>query len=115
MATPAELALLRDMTSEPDNGDGWTDEKLEVFIEASRNTNGTLNLRAAAGKVWEAKAASLTELTDVAESGSSQRLSQAFDHAVKMAGLFGATDDDPTLVAAAGRIKSNKLIRAPRG
>lgn len=115
MATQVELALLRDMVSEPDDGEGWTDERLEVFIESGRNVTGTTNLRKAAAAVWEAKAANYVEHNDVSESGSSHRLSQSFDHAQKMAVLYGSTSTDPTVVAAATRMSSHRIVRPSSG
>jgi hypothetical protein len=114
VATPAERALLREMISEPDDANGWTDDRLDAVILATLNTDGSANLRRAAGNIWEAKAATMTSLTDVTESGSSRRLSQAFDHAMKMAGLYGGSSTDPTLVAMASRPQSQKIVRATR-
>lgn len=113
MATPAELARLRDMVNEPDDAGGWTDEDLDAIILATANKDGSTNLRAAAAAVWEAKAAKWVTLTDVTESGSSRRNSQAFEHARKMADTFGATAPDPSLVAST-RPRSTRMTRATR-
>lgn len=116
MATASELARLRRMIDEPDNTNGWTDEKLEEVFAETANANGSLNFRAAAKDVWEGKAGSLAALTDVTESSSSRRNSQYFDHALKMAASY--SDDasqDPTVVAAQTRPRSTKMTRATRG
>ena len=114
MATVEELVQLRDMVDEPDLEGGWTDERLELFIENSRNTDGSTNLRRAAGRVWEAKAAEASNLTDVTESASSRRNSQVFEHALKMASQFTETATDPTLAALAQRPRSTKIVRPTR-
>lgn len=114
MATVVELARLRDMIAEPDQGDGWTDERLESFISRTLNTNGTTNLRAAAGEIWGAKAAELAELVDVTEASSSRRNSQYFDHARKMADSYAASAVDPG-VAASNRTRSIAMRRPTRG
>ena len=113
MATVAEFARLRDMINEPDIADGWTDEKLESYIAATANADGTPNLRAAASDIWAAKAASLAELVDVTESSSSRRNSQVFDHAQKMAAAYGSGVTDPTNTT--GRTRSIAMRRPTRG
>jgi hypothetical protein len=115
MATPAEIAQLRDMINELDDTNGWTDEKLEEIIDRTLKADGTVNLRRAAGEIWEAKAGSFATLNDVTESGSSRRLSQTFDHYMKMAALFGSTDEDPIAAALASRPVSEKIVRPTRG
>lgn len=114
MATDAQRAVLRDMISEPDDTNGWTDEKLDEILEATKNTDGSLNYRKAAAMVWEAKAAALTTLNDVTESGSSRRLSQTFEHTLKMAALYGAGSSDPTLAEVNLRPQSQRIVRATR-
>jgi hypothetical protein len=113
MATVAELARLRDMISEPDLADGWTDDRLEAILVRTANSNGTVNLRAAAADVWEAKAAEASELVDVTESSSSRRQSQYFDHALKMAAQYGSSATDPTNTT--GRPRSVAMRRPTRG
>lgn len=113
MATVAELARLRDMIDEPDATDGWSDEKLENYVAATANTDGTPNLRAAAAEVWGVKAASLAQLVDVTESSSSRRNSQVFDHAQKMAAAYGQAVTDPTNLT--GRTRSIAMRRPTRG
>lgn len=114
MATVQELARLRDMIAEPDGAEGWDDARLESFIANTLNTNGTVNLRAAAAEVWGAKAASLAELVDVTESSSSRRNSQVFEHARKMADSYAAGVVDPAVVASQ-RTRSVAMRRPTRG
>jgi len=113
MATVEELARLRDMVGEPDQEDGWTDERLESFLARTLNANGTVNLRAAAAEVWGAKAAQLAELVDVTEASSSRRNSQVFDHAQKMALQYASAVTDPTSLV--GRTRSVAMRRPARG
>ena len=115
VATVAELAQLRDMIDEPDMEGGWTDERLNLFIENARNTNGSTNLRVAAARIWEVKAAEVSQLTDVTESASSRRNSQVFDHALQMAANFSATSTDPASAALAARPRSTRIVRPTRG
>lgn len=114
MATTAELARLRRLVDEPDNTNGWTDEKLEEVFAQTANKDGSLNFRAAAREVWEGKAAALAALVDVTESSSSRRNSQYFDHAKKMAEAYSDAVD-PTVVAALSRPRSTKMVRPTRG
>lgn len=113
MATVAELARLRDMINEPDDTDGWTDERLNDILVYTAYANGSLNLRRAASTVWEAKAAGLAELVDVTEASSSRRNSQVFDHAQKMAAQYGDAVTDPT--STVGRSRSIAMRRPTRG
>lgn len=114
MATVLELARLRDMINEPDQENGWDDERLESFIARTTNANGSVNLRSAAAEIWEAKAAAASELVDVTESSSSRRQSQYFDHASKMAARYrDPLPSDPT--ATTGRTRSIAITRPSRG
>lgn len=113
MATAQELASLRDMVSEPDTTNGWTNERLEAVI-AETLSGGATDLRAAAATIWERKAAGLTILSDTTESGSSRRNSQVFEHAMKMATLYGAKTE-AEIAAQELRPRSTKMTRATRG
>lgn len=78
MATAQELLLLRDYVSEPDDVNGWTDERLERYADAASN------LHKAAADVWGVKAGTYAGLVNVSESGSSRSLSGLLDQAQKM-------------------------------
>lgn len=97
MATSDEIALLRAAIGEPDDSNGWTDEKLGDLIDSLTTVN------AAALNVWQSKAASFSSLVDVSESGSSRSMSQLFKNAQAMATYYGGLGDgteDPTTVDA---------------
>lgn len=115
MATPAELARLRQLIDELDPDGEWPDELLETILDETANADGSVNLRKAASEIWESKAATFISLVDVAESGSSRRNSQAFDHAQKMAAMFRVGSEDPTLVVVGDRPQSQKIVRPTRG
>lgn len=115
MATPAELARLRQLIDELDPAGEWPDELLETILDETQNADGTVNLRKAAAEVWEAKTAVFISLVDVTESGSSRRMSQAFDHAQKMALMFRGTSEDPSLADLVSRPQSQKIVRPSRG
>jgi|SRR5918994_7434288 hypothetical protein len=84
MATPTEIARLRRLIGEPNDTAPWTDAVLADIIDNSDD------LDLAALEVWEAKAASAASLVDTAESGSSRRLSQMHDQALKMVAHYRA-------------------------
>jgi hypothetical protein len=86
MASEDSIAELRLLINEPDESNGWTDEKLAVIIDA----NETLNI--AASKVWYLKAGQFSTLVDVAESGSSRKLSDLMKNAQAMGGLYASAD-----------------------
>jgi|SRR5918994_2134873 hypothetical protein len=78
MATPLEIARLRRLIGEPTDTAPWTDAILADIIDNADD------LDTAALEVWEAKAASAASMVDTAESGSSRRLSQLHEQALKM-------------------------------
>jgi hypothetical protein len=78
MATVLEIARLRRLIGEPNDTTPWTDVVLADIIDNAED------LDLAALEVWEAKAASAASMVDTAESGSSRRLSQLHDQALKM-------------------------------
>jgi hypothetical protein len=90
MASQEDIAALRDYINEPDDTNGWTDEKLGAIID------GEATLNAAAGKVWILKAGQFSTLVDVAESGSSRKLSDLMKNAQAMGGYYNGLDPDPT-------------------
>lgn len=95
MATEDEIEQLRRMTDTDDSNDVYTAEVLSTYID---NLGG--DLAAAAGAVWSEKAASYAGLVDVTESGSSRRLSQLHDHALKMRNHFTPPDTVPDAAGA---------------
>lgn len=91
MATPDQIAQLRRMTSLSDDDQVYTDEVLGVYID------NLGSLEAAASAIWREKASALAGLVDTTESGSSRRLSQLYDQALKMGQAFQPGDEDDTL------------------
>lgn len=88
MATAAELIELRDYINEPDNTNGWTEEKLTDYLTRYSNT-----LRAAS-EAWAVKASQFAEVVDVSESGSSRSLGALFDRAQKMSEYYARRADE---------------------
>lgn len=89
MATPAEIARLRRLIGEPNDTAPWTDAALAEIIDNSDD------LDLAALEVWEAKAASAASMVDTAESGSSRKLSQLHEQALKMVAHYRAQTTPP--------------------
>lgn len=86
MASPEDIANLRDLINEPDDTNGWTDDKLAAVIDGAASVN------TAAGKVWVLKAGQLATLVDVSESGSSRKLSDLRKNAMEMASYYSGLD-----------------------
>ncbi len=86
MATIEEIEELRDLINEPDDTNGWTDEKLATLLDA------TLTMNEAASRAWSMKATTVAALVDVSESGSSRKLSDVHKNYLAMAKHFGDLD-----------------------
>lgn len=82
MATPEEIASLRRMVDQPANEEPYTDEVLSDLIDSS------VSLDAAAGQVWQEKAAAVWELVNTSESGSSRSLSDIHKAALAQAKFY---------------------------
>lgn len=91
MASEAEVARLRRITDLSADDEIYTDTLLGQLID-------DLGMESAASTVWKEKAAGLAGLVDTTESGSSRRLSQLYDQALKMGSAF--TPPDPTPAGA---------------
>lgn len=100
MATDAQIAALK-LVIGPTT---LTDEQLSDIIDASKNMNE------AASFVWQTKAAEYSTIVDVAESGSSRKMGDMFDHALAMARYHGGTDAD-TGPDAGGRTRIGRIVR----
>lgn len=83
MASAEEIAALRLLIGQPDNTPPYTDDELSDRIDAA---DGDLDL--VAYNIWTEKAASYSDAVDMTESGSSRKLSQLVDNALKMASRF---------------------------
>ena len=86
MASPEDVQALRDLINEPDDANGWTDEKLAAIVD------GTATLNAAAGKAWTLKAGQYSTMVDVSESGSSRKLGDLYKNAIAMGKFYGGLD-----------------------
>lgn len=82
MATPEQITELRRMIGELENVAPWDNDYVSSLIDASASLN------VAAMRSWEQKAALYATMVDTAESGSSRRLSQLQDQALKMAAHY---------------------------
>ena len=89
MASAEDIARLRAMIAQPDDVEPWTDAALSALIDASADLN------AAAYSAWTDKAASYSDMVDTTESGSSRRLSQLQEQALKMANFYGGQSAIP--------------------
>lgn len=86
MATPTEIALLRQKIQEPQNVDPYTDDFLSNLIDQ-------YGMDSAAGQVWEAKAASVAKLVDISEGGSQRKMSQVFTQYSTLADKFNSKSE----------------------
>lgn len=82
MATSEQIAQFRRMIGELSNTAPWDDAYVSQVIDASASLN------AAAARAWEEKAAIYASMVDVTESGSSRRLSQLQEQALRMAAHY---------------------------
>lgn len=79
MASLEDLTTLREYVNEPDDTNGWTDDRLSGILDAG------LTPYSAAGRVWALKAGQYSTLVDVSESGSTRKLSDLRKNAMEMA------------------------------
>lgn len=103
MADGTAIAQLRKMVNEPTT-DTYTDEQLSDLIDAAAG-----NLNVVAVEVWQQKAASYAELTDVQEGNSIRKMSNLYSQALKMAGYY-ATSGEPTPLPGATRVSRTRCI-----
>lgn len=105
MATLAELAELRIAIQEPNNVEPYTDDFLDAMIDA-------YGVDGAAGRIWEAKAASVSKLVDISEGGSSRKMSQVFANYKELSDRYKAADaagDDGTAYRAPRTRKATRV------
>lgn len=114
MATPEERTRVRQLLNEPDNTNGWTDDRIDLLLANSANPDGSFDFRAAGQVGWEEKAAAFSSLVNISENGSSRSSSQQFDHALSMAKMFGAGSTDDTGKDVAPRPFSGRIVRPTR-
>ena len=113
MATVDEIAYVRELISEPDDSNGWTDERIETYIESNRNADGTINLKLPASDIWGVKATSFSQMVDVSESGSSRKMSDLLKNALLLQkSLREGTDTPPDPVdPLANRPRTRAIVR----
>lgn len=99
MASLEDIATLRELINEPDDSNGWTDERLGGLLDSGLTLNG------AAGRAWVLKAGQYSTLVDVAESGSSRKLGDMHKNALAMAARYQALEEaEGEAVAPSGPI-----------
>jgi Cdc6-like AAA superfamily ATPase len=111
MATPTEIATLRQIIDEPDDTNGWTDAILDEIIESTRNEDGTPNYNAAAATAWRRKATSYSKLVDVSESGSSRKMSDLFNNALELAKFYEGKDSEDDEPPITSRPRTRAIVR----
>lgn len=82
MATSQDIKTLRVMVSEPDTT-VYSDLDLGSIIDQAEG-----DLDKSAAMIWEQKAGRFSTLVDVSESGSSRKMSQIHDNAMKQAKYY---------------------------
>lgn len=107
MATTSEIAFVRDLIGEPDDSNGWTDDRISQFID------GTKSLNLAAADIWGAKATSYSKMVDISESGSSRKMSGLLDNALKLQKSLreGEVAEDNDIDPLANRPRTRAIIR----
>lgn len=84
MATQDELDALHRVANIPASDETYTDTLLATYIDSSAS------IEAAAARIWRERAAVMAGMVDTTESGSSRKLSQLSENALKLAvGLDG--------------------------
>lgn len=89
MADPVDITRLRRLIGESDDVEPWTDAALSAIIDDAADLNS------AALEVWEAKAAASASFVDTTESGSSRKMSQMNEQALKMVNYYRGLTDTP--------------------
>lgn len=99
MATPTDIALLRQKIQESANEEPYTDDYLSALIDA-------YGMDPAAGQIWEIKAAAVARLVDISEGGSSRKMSQVFSNYTALAAQYngkGSVEDPSGYTAPRAR------------
>lgn len=100
MATPDQVATLRELAAVPDDVPPYTDAQLEALIDASAS------LDAAAAEIWTRKAAKAAELVDISEGGSSRKMGDIYEQALAMASHYTERASGGTTGASRGVVVS---------
>lgn len=96
MASASEIAILRQLTNEPDSST-YTDEQLSAMIDSD-------GIDSSASEIWTRKAASLSSAVDMSEGGSSRKNSDLLKNALTMAQMFKARAEEA--ISSSGRVST---------
>lgn len=77
------VELLRDYVAEPNDDNGWTNPKLQSYIDSNPD-----DLYAAAAAVWRAKAAARAEWYRVTIDGATFERDRIWQNAMRMVSTF---------------------------
>lgn len=105
MATSEETLALRLLIAESTEAT-YTDEALAARIDAA----GSLDL--VAYEIWTEKAAKASSLVDISEGGSSRKMGDLQEQALRMAATFAARVNTGTTPPGGGRTQVSRLTRA---
>lgn len=106
MATPELIAALRLLIAEPDSTGTYTDAVLDAILDTM---SGDLNK--SAYEVWIQKAAAASDLVDISEGGSSRKMGDLQDNALKMAAHFASATPGGVEPDAPKYTRLHKLAR----
>lgn len=101
MATDADIARLRLLTSETLAESTFTDAALSGLIDA-------YGINGAAAEVWSYKAAEWAELVNTSEGDARRDMSDLLDHAERMVTKFQGL---ATAETSPGRTRVRKIVR----
>lgn len=107
MATPEQISYVRANTNEPEGSSSLTNEMLGSLIDEH-------GVDEAIAQVWDRKAATYSQLTDVSEAGASRKMSTLYKAAIEMADRWRkrAGEAEETEDPSAGRAKVHKISRS---
>lgn len=101
MASAAEILALRAMIAQPENVPPYDDATLSAIIDGN-----TGDLNKSAWEIWTSKAASVANLVDISEGGSSRKMGDLYEQYLSMARVYGerVTDGSPGATGRGTRI-----------
>lgn len=101
-----DIRRLRRFIAEPSREE-YSDSLLHAIL-----LQNNADLNAAAAQVWREKAAEYAHLVDVSESGSSRKMSQLYDRAVKQAELYEVASGTGVSVTLPQRPRVGRIVRS---
>lgn len=108
MATPEEIAVVRQLLPPGAAAEGWDDVFIGNMIDALYSTSNIL------WQYWEGAASRAYKMVDVAESGSSRKMSDVFDNALAMAKYWKSKvdeEEEPPVVIPVARSGTRPIRR----